>query len=230
MERKYLARPPSLPRRLLSRWLALGRDYRNPAAEEAFVRAIAEQPPGAFCLSVGGGPARVYPRLINLNIGPYANVDVAGSAYALPFPAGSVDAVFCEAVLEHLELPDAAVGEMFRVLRPGGQVFAGTPFLQAFHGYPSHYQNFTLVGHERLFVRAGFEVLASGTCVGPVRALVDLVGAALANLLPARLGRVAWHLWQILARVVRPLDRWAGRHPRSHLVASTTFVHGRKPA
>jgi len=229
MEREYLARPPSPVTRLLHRWIALERDYRNPAVDRAFVRAIVEQPPGAFCLSVGGGPARISPRLVNLNLGPYPNVDVVGTAYLLPFRTGSVDAVFCEAVLEHLEFPDAAVAEMFRVLRPGGQLYASTPFLQAFHGYPSHYQNFTRVGHERLFVRAGFSLIDSGACVGPVRALTDLVAAMLAILLPGRAGLLAWYLWQILARLLRPLDRLARRRPRADFIASSTFVHCRKP-
>jgi predicted SAM-dependent methyltransferase len=35
--------------------------------------------------------------------GPFANVDVVADAYALPYATGSVDAVHCEAVLEHLE-------------------------------------------------------------------------------------------------------------------------------
>jgi ubiquinone/menaquinone biosynthesis C-methylase UbiE len=76
-----------------------------------------------------------------------------------------VAGLHCEAVLEHLEFPDVAVGEMFRVLRPGGLVFAATPFLQSYHGYPDHFQNFTLHGHQRLFERAGFSILQSGTCV-----------------------------------------------------------------
>jgi ubiquinone/menaquinone biosynthesis C-methylase UbiE len=43
-----------------------------------------------------------------------------GSAYALPFPDRSFDAVFAHNVLEHVAEPERALGEMARVLKPGG--------------------------------------------------------------------------------------------------------------
>jgi SAM-dependent methyltransferase len=36
-------------------------------------------------------------------------------------------------VIEHLEFPERAVAEMYRVLKPGGLALLNTPFLQAFH-------------------------------------------------------------------------------------------------
>ena len=50
-----------------------------------------------------------------------------GSAYQLPFPDGSFDAVHCERVLMHLDDSTAALREMHRVLRPGGRVVAVEP-------------------------------------------------------------------------------------------------------
>lgn len=47
---------------------------------------------------------------------------VDGNAYALPFPDGSLDAVTCERVFQHLDEPDRATAEIARVLRPGGRV------------------------------------------------------------------------------------------------------------
>ncbi|WP_330285765.1 methyltransferase domain-containing protein [Streptomyces sp. NBC_00576] len=45
-----------------------------------------------------------------------------GDALALPLPDATVDVVWCERVLQHLSEPDKAVGEIARVLRPGGRV------------------------------------------------------------------------------------------------------------
>ncbi len=51
----------------------------------------------------------------------------AGNAYHLPFAADSFDAVFLHNVLSHLKNPLAALGEMQRILRPGGVVGASHP-------------------------------------------------------------------------------------------------------
>lgn len=50
-----------------------------------------------------------------------ANIEFQlGNVYELPFPTGSFDAVFAHAVLQHLSEPMRALGEMRRVLKPGG--------------------------------------------------------------------------------------------------------------
>jgi SAM-dependent methyltransferase len=204
-------------------------DQRTAGSQQAFAAIFEDLPENALCLSVGGGPVRVHPALVNLNIGPFANVDVVADAYELPYADGSVDAVHCEAVLEHLEFPEAAVREMHRVLRPGGKAFAATPFLQPFHGYPDHYQNFTATGHRRLFERAGFEVLAAGTCVGPTFALRDLAINYLRSVLPGgRIGKLGARLLALLTLPLLRLDRCANGRPRSSDLASTTYLSLRK--
>jgi ubiquinone/menaquinone biosynthesis C-methylase UbiE len=45
---------------------------------------------------------------------------VDGLAGALPFEDSSVDLVWCERVLQHLDDPQAAINDIARVLRPGG--------------------------------------------------------------------------------------------------------------
>lgn len=205
-------------------------DHRSVEAEEAFQRFIGEARPGRLFLSVGGGPRRRHPALVTLNIARCANVDVVGDAHRLPYADDAVDGIECEAVLEHLESPDRAVSEFLRVLRPGGAVYAVTPFLQKYHGYPGHYQNFTLQGHRFLFERAGFEVQVAGVCVGPAWAITDLATEFVSQLVPVRGLRAAA---VILARVasvpIRMLDRFLNRRPASEALASTTFVLGRKP-
>jgi SAM-dependent methyltransferase len=54
-----------------------------------------------------------------------------GSVTDLPFPAGSFDRALCLDVLEHLAYEDQprALAELFRVLRPGGELLVSVPNL-----------------------------------------------------------------------------------------------------
>ncbi len=222
-----LAREYRTSRSLASR---LGQIHppRNRRAGAALERAVGESVGAA--VSIGGGPLRAHPRFLNLNLAPFPNVDLVADAHVMPFETGTIGMLYCEAVLEHLERPDSAVSEMFRVLRPGGYVFAATPFLQAYHGYPDHFQNFTLAGHAALFARSGFDVIDSGPYVGPAFMLVDLASNLAREHVPGRLpSRVAWLGIRLAGKVFVQLDRWLLRSKAAHVLASTTFVLARKP-
>jgi SAM-dependent methyltransferase len=58
-----------------------------------------------------------------------------GDIHALPFPDASFDAVICSSVLYHQWVSDVegAVGEMRRVLRPGGVVLINVPAFAFLH-------------------------------------------------------------------------------------------------
>ena len=202
----------------------LAHDFRTPASRAAFAQLMQSADATKTFLSIGGGPVVVHPHLTNLNIGPFANVAIVADAHALPYADATVDGIYCEAVLEHLSDPAKAVAEMFRVLKPGALVFAATPFLQAFHGYPNHFQNYTLFGHERLFTSHGFTRIDSGCCVGPVNALLTLNARAIGLYIPGIVGKLLKGAFQLLTLWMRPLDRLLAKSPNSHMLASTTYV------
>jgi hypothetical protein len=118
---------------------------------------------------------------------------------------------------------------MCRVLKPGGRVFAATPFLQWYHGYPNHFQNFTLTGHVRLFARAGFSVESHGTCVGPGFAL-SMFGICYCRLYMNTLVRIVFlPMALVLAAVFRRIDQIVNLMPNSHVLASSTYLLAVKP-
>ena len=207
---------------------ALRRDFRTDASVRACRDLFDSQVPNSVCISIGGGPERCHPRLINLNIGPFPNVDVVADAHELPYADNSVDAIHCEAVLEHLKFPSDAVKEMYRVLKPGGRAFVVTPFLAAYHGYPHHYQNFTLTGHMHLFESNRFKVVDHGVCVGPVVALTDLMGQFVRYFCPLGLGRIAHLCWRLLVLPFRPLDIILNTRKEAYRLAATTYLVGLK--
>lgn len=52
---------------------------------------------------------------------------VRASVFALPFPNASFDTVICSEVIEHIPDRPPVLGELTRVLRPGGTLVLGTP-------------------------------------------------------------------------------------------------------
>jgi SAM-dependent methyltransferase len=95
---------------------------------------------------------------MDLQLTPF--VDVVGDAHALPFKSDSIDFAFGGAVMEHLANPTRAIDELYRVVRPGGYVYADWAFVFAYHGYPHHYFNATVHGIRNAF--NAFRVLETG--------------------------------------------------------------------
>lgn len=58
-----------------------------------------------------------------------------GDATRLDFPTGAFDAVLCSEVIEHIPDAAAAIGEMYRVLRPGGRLVLSTPNRSSWYGF-----------------------------------------------------------------------------------------------
>ena len=100
---------------------------------------------------------------------PGPHLDLMCDAHSLPFADGSVDCVIAQAVLEHVLDPAICAGEAMRVLKPGGILYAETPFMQQVHGGALDFTRFTHLGHRRLFRH--LEELDSGIVCGPGMAL-----------------------------------------------------------
>jgi SAM-dependent methyltransferase len=118
--------------------------------------------------TIGGGVRSLYedPRLDLLAFDVYAsdNVQFLADAHQVPLKDGSVDGVLIQAVLEHVLDPQTVVAEIHRVLRLGGLVYAGTPFMQHVHEGAYDFTRFTESGHRYLFRH--FTVRDSGAGAG----------------------------------------------------------------
>lgn len=121
-------------------------------------------------LDIGAGNAK-YRGFISKHVAKYLTTDIAAAegvdfvedACAMTLESNQFDTVLSFQMLEHVDNPQAATGEMYRVLKPGGRVIATAPFLIQEHGHPSDFQRFTTHGFRVLFERAGFEVIELGT-------------------------------------------------------------------
>jgi SAM-dependent methyltransferase len=124
---------------------------------------------------------------VGLDLDPRAEgATLAGDAAAMPLASGSIDAAVCIHVLEHVADDHAAIGELFRVLRPGGWALVSVPLLEdeptredpsvvtpedreRIFGEPDHLRYYGTDFVDRLR-GAGFQVaLDPGSAVDPVQ-------------------------------------------------------------
>jgi SAM-dependent methyltransferase len=98
----------------------------------------------------------------------------AADVRSLPFRDASFDAVYSMGTIEHFHDPETAVGEIHRVLRPGGRAIVGVPNrwdpflrpllaagLQALRLYGYGYErSFSRRALRRMLENAGFDVVA----------------------------------------------------------------------
>lgn len=100
----------------------------------------------------------------------------------LPFDDNTFAGAISVAVLEHVDDPFACAKELIRVVRPGGKILCVIPFLQAEHGYPSHYFNATRFGVRKLFEGAKLERQWLEISNHPVFTLHQILGLYAAGL------------------------------------------------
>jgi uncharacterized protein YbaR (Trm112 family) len=186
--------------------------------------------PAQIALDIGAGRQQLDdPAIIKMDLVFDPMLDVVGSVLALPFKADALDFTFAGAVMEHLPQPDRAIDEMYRVLKPGGYVYADWNFLAAYHGYPHHYFNATKNGVQQAFQT--FTEIQCGVAPfqGSAFALRSLIGTYLEIFKPNQpiehefadlLQRILWH----------PLDDYDQRINANdrHRVAAGIYFFGVK--
>lgn len=166
-------------------------------------------------------------------------------AYALPFPSGYFDVVFANGVLMHLREPQTALGEVCRVLRPGGiaavrdpdfgaSLFTPlTPTLERWSAVRARLREgrgsdpFTGRQHRRLLLDAGFagaEAGATAVAAGTLEETQRFAAFLIAQTEGFATAAIAEGLADdaILAEVKAELEAW-GRRPDAFSV--TTWCH-----
>ncbi|MDB9862705.1 class I SAM-dependent methyltransferase [Litorivicinus sp.] len=135
-------------------------------------------------------------------------VDYVCDSHYLPFKDSSFDAVWIQAVLEHVIDPKMVVAQIARVLKPKGAVYAETPFMQPVHEGAYDYTRFTVLGHRYLF--RDFRAVKFGANRGADIALAWSLKYFMTALLRSKnIGRACFYLAIIFLLPVRPLlSRW----------------------
>jgi len=119
-----------------------------------------------------------------------AAADVFYDGGGFPLPDESFDAVLCSQVLEHVFMPDKFLGEIHRVLRPGGRLLLAVPFMWDEHEQPHDFGRYSSFGLRALLERDGFEVIEQRKSMADFGALTQLASAWLFKVVQTRSKRV----------------------------------------
>ena len=155
------------PLNLLPGWLQRHILHFESQIESAVASFADAAPVGTRVLDAGAGEcqyARYFSRhrytAIDLGIGDstwsYGRLHAIGDLLALPFLDDAFDAVLNVVTLEHVTDPARVVEELYRCLRPNGQLLLITPMEWEEHQQPHDFFRYTRFGLEHLTRRAGF--------------------------------------------------------------------------
>ena len=161
MDYTYL--PPPVP--TLARWWHVTRAYRG----QSVVRMLEYEKLSTLkiagrVLDMGGGKNALYVALLpkaatieSVNIDPKIQpTHLVPPGQPLPLADGTYDAVICFNTLEHIYDPVSVLNELYRVVKPGGQVHVMVPFMFRIHGHPDDFLRATPSWWRETFSRAGF--------------------------------------------------------------------------
>jgi len=86
-------------------------------------------------------------------------IDIFADAYNLPFENDSFDTAILTQVIEHLEKPERALKEVYRILKPEGLLFISWPFLYPIHEAPRDFFRYSKYGMFYIAENSNFEVI-----------------------------------------------------------------------
>lgn len=213
---------------------------------EAYERAIKEHARGRLLdLGCGNAPfAGLYRGLVE----EYIWADWGNSPHQLfeldheidlntppmPFGDAAFDTVLLTDVLEHVVEPDQLLGEIARVLCPGGKLILGVPFLYPIHEQPHDFHRYTQFKLEHFARKHSFEAIEISVVGGGFDVWTDVTGKILGAMWSplARLPYYTWKLLRSIPPVRRANDSAAWKMPLAYLavLARKIDVERRMPS
>ena len=201
----------------------------NRRRTELIAEETAKLPPQAGRMLDVGGRGKPYAcffagRVVNhyvLDVEPALSVDVVGDARIMPFSDASMDVVLATQVLEHIPDPIAVIGEIRRVLKPGGTLLLSVPSIFPQHGSPGDYWRYMPQGLEWI-LRDFQSVTVKGEAgtVPSIFLVVNVYLQVLTSSWPWLEGLVQW----TICPVNNLIGLLAGKIYRGNQFASNYFV------
>lgn len=97
----------------------------------------------------------------------------------IDLPDEKADLVIMTEVLEHLENPQQALSEIYRILKPEGKLLLTTPIVWPIHEAPNDFYRYTQYGLENLLKKVGFSKFEIKSSNGYLYTLFQLLNIPL---------------------------------------------------
>jgi SAM-dependent methyltransferase len=111
-----------------------------------------------------------------------AKVDIRLDGQSLPFKENLFDTIICIDVIEHVPNPQQMIGELVRVLKPGGVLILSTPFFFYLHESPNDFTRFSKFGLINLIKNNKMSVIDLKPTGGLISTLGILVTASIVHI------------------------------------------------
>jgi SAM-dependent methyltransferase len=155
---------------LLPQWVGRRLNVHLLETDRLLEIARQETPAGARVLDAGSGEGQyshyfehTHYTGVDLAVGDeqwdYSALDAQADLRRLPFAEGVFDAAICFQTLEHVNEPKQVIGEIARVLRPGGRLYLSAPMSWHQHQKPHDYFRYTSFGFRHLLEQSGLLVV-----------------------------------------------------------------------
>lgn len=152
---------------------------------------------------------------------PHVDMFIDLNEIPLPIEDSSFDTVLLSDVLEHVMSPWDLVGEIARILRPGGTLLLNVPFYYPIHSPPYDFHRFTEFALRAMCDRADLDLLELSPTGGAPEVLADVNGKVLVNV--PRVGKILSRVYTWMARLW--VRGWLGRQLSSKTASSFPIAY-----
>ncbi len=107
------------------------------------------------------------------------HADYYYDGHTFPFNNGEFDSAVCSQVFEHVFYPEEFLAEIFRILKPKGNLLLTTPFIWDEHEQPFDFARYSSYGLKYLLQKQGFEIIEFRKSTEDIRLIFQLIAAFL---------------------------------------------------
>ena len=214
----------------LTRFLANYVDhfYEDYSAHKVFLKKNQNK---ILKLNLGSGADSIDDDFMNVDFYPMQGVSLCSDVQHLPFRENSIDTVQCMQLSEHVEDPRKMALEVYKALKPEGEVFLTVPFMYPYHEAPIDLSRWTQEGLKELM--KDYTPIKIGVLGGPTATLVEALHGWLSILFSFNSDKLYQVIYLLLLPILKPfkiIDRvLLNKYNSSHRLAAMLYFYGQKP-